>query len=142
VHRYFFKNIQAANPTKTSTTTQRDELLISVFLDMHRILSEPFRLCESGNRRVSRSQIGVLPPFGCSQSGSASQIHNQGFVVAGLSGQFVELMLIHGAVWRGIATSSLPAKERNRDTTGRDSDQPSPLHYRARPAAAPEDQAH
>jgi hypothetical protein len=41
------KYIQAANATKTITTTQRDELLISVFFDMDGILSEKPSLGES-----------------------------------------------------------------------------------------------
>src|SRR5271165_5751602 len=36
---YFLKYIQAASAIRTITTTQRDELLISVFLDMDGILT-------------------------------------------------------------------------------------------------------
>ena len=43
---YLLKYIQAVSANKTIVTTQRDELLISVFLAMNRILSPTLRLCE------------------------------------------------------------------------------------------------
>ena len=43
---YLLKYIQAVSANKTIVTTQSDELLISVFLAMNRILSPTLRLCE------------------------------------------------------------------------------------------------
>jgi hypothetical protein len=58
------KYIQTASVNRTITTTQRDELLISVFFDMDGILSETLGLCESGIRAVANRAF--LLPFGCS----------------------------------------------------------------------------
>ncbi len=45
---YFLKYIQAASAIRTITTTQRDELLISVFLAMDGILTRHRRYARAG----------------------------------------------------------------------------------------------
>jgi len=79
---YLLKNIQAVRANKTIVTTQRDELLISVFLAMNRILSPTLRLCEvlefglcCCSKRSSQQLFGRTFYSACPAAAPEAQAH-------------------------------------------------------------------